>query len=141
MVAGDRHLELKHLVLGLVEDILESPNLWALVNAITKKNGAVPTIELQAPVVEKEPLPEYLPASQAAGLLRVARQTLAIWRCHGGGPPYIRLGEGTRGRVLYRVLDLEEWLMARRAAHTAEETMRAAERAGAYQPRGRRRRS
>ena len=34
--------------------------------------------------------------------------TLAQWRCHGKGPPYIRFGN----RVLYLGVDLNRWMDA-----------------------------
>jgi hypothetical protein len=36
--------------------------------------------------------------------------TLAIWRCHGVGPPYIKVGR----RVFYAEADVATWLATRR---------------------------
>ena len=40
---------------------------------------------------------ELLTTDEAADCLRIAKQTLARWRCEGGGPPYVKLGS----KVLY----------------------------------------
>ena len=32
--------------------------------------------------------------------------TMSAWRCHGTGPPFVRIGR----RILYRGGDLNEWL-------------------------------
>ena len=42
----------------------------------------------------------------------VSAKTLANWRCAGEGPAYCRVG----GRVLYRLADLDDWLMRQRVA-------------------------
>ena len=47
---------------------------------------------------------ELLTAIEAAAHLRCAKQTLARWRCEGGGPAYVKAG----GRVLYRREDLDD---------------------------------
>ena len=62
--------------------------------------------------------PELLTALETARRLRLAKQTLARWRCEGRGPPFIRLGAG--GRVAYRTVDVDAWLASRRAFSTAE---------------------
>ena len=64
---------------------------------------------------------QILTASEAARLIRVKPQTLAVWRTAGTGPRYLRLGRGDRGRVLYRREDVEEWLAERVVSSTAEE--------------------
>ncbi len=61
---------------------------------------------------------------EAAEFLGVAVQTLAVWRCRGGGPAFIRLSStGRGGRVGYRASDLESWLSERRAFSTSEEAV------------------
>jgi hypothetical protein len=47
----------------------------------------------------------------AAPLLGVRADTLKAWRHRGIGPPYVRLAD--RGRVRYRLRDLETWLAER----------------------------
>lgn len=37
-----------------------------------------------------------------------ARTTLAIWRCRGVGPPYLKLGRHIR----YRRVDVDAWLQS-----------------------------
>jgi len=48
--------------------------------------------------------------------LCVAVQTLARWRCEGGGPGYLKLGS----RVRYERDVLDRWLDARRRRSTSE---------------------
>ena len=57
---------------------------------------------------------ELLTPDETAGRLRLAKQSLARWRCEGRGPPFIRLG-GLGGRVAYRTADIDAWLASRRA--------------------------
>ena len=61
----------------------------------------------------------YLNAVEAATFIGAAAQTLAKWRCNGGGPPFIRL---SRGRIMYAVDDLIAWMDARRVTSTSEVT-------------------
>jgi hypothetical protein len=52
-----------------------------------------------------------------ARYLAVAVQTLARWRCYGGGPPFVRLG----GRKIgYRVAALDAWLVEQERRSTSE---------------------
>lgn len=47
---------------------------------------------------------------QAAEVLSVAPQTLAVWRCaHRHDLPYVKVGSAVR----YRLADLEKWLEER----------------------------
>ena len=62
---------------------------------------------------------ELITPSEAAARLRLAKQTLARWRCEGRGPAFIRLG-GSGGRVAYRAVDIDAWLASHRAFSTAE---------------------
>lgn len=70
----------------------------------------------------RNPLDELLTTRKAAEYLGLKSQTLRKWRTLGGGPRYIRLGDGPRGRVVYRATDLMEWLDSRTYTNTAEET-------------------
>jgi len=58
--------------------------------------------------------------TEAARVLGVQKQTLAVWRLRGRGPRYVRFG-GHRGRVVYDVGDLEEWISARKYESTSQE--------------------
>jgi len=51
---------------------------------------------------------------QAATYLGLAVSTLNKWRCHGGGPVFIKLGRAVR----YRQEDLEQFVMDRRSETT-----------------------
>jgi hypothetical protein len=51
----------------------------------------------------------------AAAYLGLSVQTLAIKRCDGSGPKFVK-----RGRIFYYREDLDEWLRAARVGSTAE---------------------
>ena len=58
----------------------------------------------------------FLRPREAAEVLGLAPQTLAKWRCAGGGPPFCRLG----GRsIRYRASELENWVGADRFRSTS----------------------
>lgn len=57
-----------------------------------------------------------LTVREAASYLRVSKSFLDKLRLKGGGPPYIKLG--TR-RVVYDVLDVEEWATRNRRRATS----------------------
>ncbi len=68
--------------------------------------------------------------TEAARVLGVQKQTLAVWRLRGKGPRYVRFG-GPRGRVGYDIRDLEDWISSRKFDSTAQEaTSRGAKGAG-----------
>lgn len=54
-------------------------------------------------------------AKSAAAYLGLSEKTLAIKRCQGTGPPFVK-----RGRIFYFRADLDEWLNGGRARSTAE---------------------
>lgn len=60
-------------------------------------------------------LDDLLTAENLAARLGLSRQSLAVWRLNGSGPPFYKAGS----RVLYRVCDVEEWLKARRRTSTS----------------------
>jgi hypothetical protein len=53
---------------------------------------------------------------EASAYLRVAKQTLARWRCYGTGPPFVRIG----GRIFYDSTDLDAFIDANKFRSTAE---------------------
>ena len=53
-----------------------------------------------------KPHRKLLTVEQAAAYLGLARSTLNKWRCHGGGPVFIKMGRAVR----YRPEDLEGFL-------------------------------
>ena len=58
---------------------------------------------------------ELLTPAQAARLLGLKEQTLAVWRsAHRYGLAYHKIGR----RVMYRRADLDNWLATRRVTHT-----------------------
>ena len=52
----------------------------------------------------------YLTPKEAAAYLRHSPHTLQEWRQKKIGPPYIKLGVAKKAAVLYRRIDLDEWL-------------------------------
>ncbi len=56
-----------------------------------------------------------LTTREAAAYLRLSTSTLNKWRCHGGGPEFLKLGRAIR----YRREDLDAFLAARRLSSTA----------------------
>jgi len=52
--------------------------------------------------------------TQAAEYLGLAESTLNKWRCHGGGPVFIKMGRAVR----YRIEDLENFILKSRASST-----------------------
>jgi len=61
-------------------------------------------------------------STQAARVLGVKPQTLAVWRLRGRGPKFVRFG-GPKGRVSYSKTALQEWIAARTYSSTSEETV------------------
>jgi hypothetical protein len=57
---------------------------------------------------------------EAAALLGVSGRTLEAWASAGGGPPYVRMGQGPAARVRYRVGALSQWLTDRERQSTTE---------------------
>lgn len=54
-------------------------------------------------------------AKTAAAYVGLSVQTMAIKRCDGTGPKFVK-----RGRIFYYRADLDEWLRAGRVSSTAE---------------------
>lgn len=63
-----------------------------------------------------------LTSERAAVLLGVRPGTLRNWRVTGNGPEFIRYG-GPRGRVVYRLEDIQAFLCARKHQSTSEEVV------------------
>ncbi len=63
------------------------------------------------------PEAEVLTRREAAGRLGLSEKTLKRYASEGRGPRYSRTGD-VRGRVMYRVSDLVEWLDQRRVSRT-----------------------
>jgi len=55
---------------------------------------------------QKTPTQTVMTVTQAADYLGLAVSTLNKWRCHGGGPVYIKLGRAVR----YRRKDLDGFI-------------------------------
>ncbi|MBK9966142.1 MAG: helix-turn-helix domain-containing protein [Holophagales bacterium] len=63
----------------------------------------------------------YLTTTEAADRLRLAPQTLRVWRANGVGPSYVK---PSRSRVLYPYEAITSFLESRTFISTAEETVR-----------------
>jgi len=61
------------------------------------------------------PAQTVMTVSQAANYLGLAVSTLNKWRCHGGGPIFIKMGRAVR----YRVEDLEAFIQNRQMESTS----------------------
>ena len=61
-------------------------------------------------------LTSLLNATEAAQHLRLSKSTLAKLRLYGTGPEFTKLGR----RVVYRLIDLEEWVSANKHSSTSE---------------------
>jgi len=53
---------------------------------------------------------------QAAEYLGLAVSTLNKWRCHGGGPAFIKMGRAVR----YKQADLESYISVHKTTTTSE---------------------
>ena len=49
---------------------------------------------------------------EAGRRVGLSEKTLRTYRCEKRGPPCVKLGAGPRGRVRYRVGDLQAWFKA-----------------------------
>lgn len=58
---------------------------------------------------------EVMTVNQAADYLGLAVSTLNKWRCHGGGPVFIKMGRAVR----YRSEDLEAYISNSIASSTS----------------------
>lgn len=56
---------------------------------------------------------------QAAHYLGLAVSTLNKWRCHGGGPVFIKMGRAVR----YRQEDLDQFVMDARTKSTCDPSL------------------
>ena len=66
----------------------------------------------------KNGLPKLLTRTEAAEVLGVRPETLAVWHCTGRYKlPVVKVGRSCR----YRLADLEAWLAARTVGVVAEE--------------------
>jgi len=56
---------------------------------------------------------------QAASLIGISPITLRIWRVHGKGPKFVKLGDNKRSGVMYYEGDVLAWLEERKFASTS----------------------
>jgi len=59
--------------------------------------------------------------TDVAQLLAVSVATIRNYRLRGGGPPYLKLGEGRRGPVRYDLDAAEAWARRNVREHTSHE--------------------
>lgn len=65
-------------------------------------------------------LPALLDQTAAAEFLGLSPRSLEAIRHRGGGPKFVKLGEGLRARVRYRRADLEAWVNSHTRTFTGE---------------------
>ena len=70
----------------------------------------------------------YWTNAETAAFMGLRPQTLRQKRHRGDGPPYHRLGDGSRARAAYDPDEVRAWYEARKFQSTSEETVRMAER-------------
>ena len=64
--------------------------------------------------------PDHLYQTCDPELLTLAAEaTLRHWRCRGGGPSFIKISPGPRGRIAYLGADLNSFLAERRVKRAA----------------------
>mgnify|MGYP000911004930 CR=1 FL=1 len=68
-----------------------------------------------------------LTSKEAAQYLGVAEQTLRIFRMSGKGPRYVKIGGGPKGRVRYKLEDMDAYVAACTYKSTTEECVVRAE--------------
>ena len=61
-----------------------------------------------------------LTPAQAAVVLQTTTDQLASWRVAGGGPRFLKMGEGPKAPVRYRLGELRAWERANTFANTSE---------------------
>jgi len=65
--------------------------------------------------IQTKPAATVMTVTQAAEYLGLAVSTLNKWRCHGGGPVFIKMGRAVR----YRVTDLENFVNVSKCNNTS----------------------
>lgn len=66
-------------------------------------------------MIQTKPASMVMTVQQAAEYLGLAVSTLNKWRCHGGGPVFIKMGRSVR----YRVEDLEAFVRGNRMSSSS----------------------
>lgn len=66
---------------------------------------------------------QYLTSLEASALLQLREGTLRSYRVKGGFIRYVRLGNGPRGRIRYRLSDIENYLAGKTFTSTSAETV------------------
>lgn len=60
---------------------------------------------------------QMLTTEELAARWRVAKITVRRWRMENSGPPYVKLGGGTKSRVVYLLKDIEDWESSHKQTH------------------------
>ena len=76
--------------------------------------------ERMTTAVEQKIGKKLLSAKELAEFLGVQINKLAVWRMTGDGPRFLKLGDGSRAAVRYRVRDVEDWLESRVRRSTSD---------------------
>ncbi len=56
---------------------------------------------------------ENLNTTEAAKFLNISHDTMVAWRYQKIGPPYVKLGDTPKSKVVYRMADLKKWMADR----------------------------
>lgn len=64
--------------------------------------------------------PSFMSTPDAAKYLCVSSKVMEKWRVTGDGPPFMRLGGKIRGRIVYKIADLDSWANDRRRTSTSD---------------------
>lgn len=83
-------------------------------NALTQEALARAAEALADAARASGPATEYLNTEQAARYLGLSKVRLEMWRCRGGGPPYVRIGTRI---IRYRRSQLDAWMAEHQAEH------------------------
>lgn len=54
--------------------------------------------------------PEFADEKAIAARFGIGKRALQMHRMRGTGPEYFKLGDGKRARVLYRLVEVRQWL-------------------------------
>lgn len=109
-----------HEQIGPVKGVIKVTQCYSLDDKILEQLlKPAPKPMLPAPAPKQEPVAaqkDLLNTVEAAEVLAMKPSTLEIWRCRGGGPPFVKLGHACR----YRREALEGWIEERRKSNTSQ---------------------
>lgn len=63
----------------------------------------------------------YSDTEQTAARLHYSPRTLERWRVNGYGPPFLKLGKGKGGKVVYDDTKVDEWAAMQQRKSTSDQ--------------------